>query len=382
MKADVDAFTTLGWGLRRYAWLVALFMVALGVLVPTLLDRVPDRYDAQAQVGPSGPLRLANIDILPRMGESVFNNGAVASEVRQSFDPPLPRSESVIPERVELVAAQDNVVLGVVGHGPTPQAASRVANISASRFAQELNNYTSSVGPFTVQRLADTPTRPVPTVGGALAIGIGVLSGLIAGVGAVALLLVWRQPVIDAKSAEDATGTPVVTQLQLTGRGDSLGLPRLCRELLSAHVDMLFLAGPRRTRRARRQLTAELSSVLGWVRNVESADRSRQRSEVYQQPGQQDLVIIDDPSPLEAATRPDSSLLLLVVREGISHTALRRQAAHHLDGGATGLVLMRRSRWRPGRHLRRSRPHQRQSEDVQSRPRASHHEPANLPTAD
>nr|MBA2558855.1 hypothetical protein [Propionibacteriales bacterium] len=52
MNEDVDVLSALGWGLRKYAWLVALFVVTLGVLVPFLLSRGGDGYDAQAQVGP------------------------------------------------------------------------------------------------------------------------------------------------------------------------------------------------------------------------------------------------------------------------------------------------------------------------------------------
>src|SRR5690349_13241284 len=102
-----------GWGLRRYAWLVILFMAGVGVLGPWLLARGPTQFDAQAQVGPTGPLTFNNLDPLPTLGESVFNNGAVAATIRKSVIPPLPHTVSVIPQKVELVTSQDNVVFVV-----------------------------------------------------------------------------------------------------------------------------------------------------------------------------------------------------------------------------------------------------------------------------
>ncbi len=355
MKDSGDVFVVLGWGLRKYAWVVAMFVLALGVLIPRLLEQVPDEFEAHAQVGPSERLGLPNLDPLPRLGQSVFYNGVVAEAVRESVEPPLPRSVNVIPERVELVAAQDNIVFTVTGRGPTAEYAQHVANVAAAKFTEELNKYSASVGSFAIQRLATPPGQPVPKLGGALAAGIGVLAGLAAGVGIVALLLVWRRPVVAAGHAEEVTGAPVLGRVLLSpARDGTRGLPQLCHRLLSGPIDMLLLAGPHDTRRARRLLTSELTKVLGWTRSVvvtkgQGGAHHRAAPEPVSAEGEPrpELHIIAEPSQVEVATRSSTSLTLLVVREGVAHSVLRRQAEQYLDDGVTGVVLVRTRRVDP-----------------------------------
>jgi hypothetical protein len=328
MKDDGDVFGTLGWGLRTYGWIVVACMLGLGVLVPSMLDRLPDQYEAEAQVGPTEALNLPNLDPLPRLGESVFNNGVVAQAVRDSVDPPLPRSVSVVPERVELVAAQDNIVFTIVGHGSTPQSAERVANIAAATYALELNKYAESVGSFAIQRLATPPTSPETQVGGPLAVGVGLLAGLAFGVGLVTLLLVWHRPVLDATGVKHTTGSPVLGRVVFGASRDGVrGLPALCHLVLCPPTEMLLLAGPRNTRPERLLLTAQLNKV------IERTERK--------------IAIIDGPSQLDVAARPATSLTLLVVHEGISQSSLQKQAEQYLDGGAAGVVLVHSHRWNP-----------------------------------
>ena len=69
MSDGGDVLGVLGWGLRKYAWVVALFVVLVGVLLPWLLGRAPTQYEAQAQVGPTDTLTFSNLDPLPRLGE-------------------------------------------------------------------------------------------------------------------------------------------------------------------------------------------------------------------------------------------------------------------------------------------------------------------------
>ena len=354
MKDGGDVFGVFAWGLRKYALLVLACVIAFGLIVPGVLNRVPDQFEAQAQVGPAEQLNLQNLDALPRLGESVFNNGVVAEAIRQSFDPPLPRSVSVVPDRVELVAAQDNIVYLVLGRGATPASAERVANIAAAQFTQELNKYALSVGAFAIQRVATPPTEPVPKIGGVTSIGIGILSGLVVGVGLVSLLLVWRRPVLDAVGAEATAGVSVFGRVMLTiSRGGTRGLPQLSRRVMSSETGMLLLAGPRNTRRERRMLVSELAEVLGWSQNVVEAEdqhgvnRSTSRAMSGNDPTRPDFVIINGPTQIEVATRPEGSLTLLVVREGIAHSSLRSQAEQYLDDGAAGVVLVHGSRLHP-----------------------------------
>jgi hypothetical protein len=364
MRQGGDVFGVLGWGLRRYGWVVALFVIGFGLLVPTALERVPAQYEAQAQVGPAQALTLQKLDALPRVGDTVFNNGTVAAAVRTSFVPPLPPSTDVIPGRVELIAAQDNIVFTVVGRGPTPESAQRIANIAAASFANEINKYSRTIGSFAVQQLARRPGQPVDRPSGVLTLALGVLAGLTAGVGAVAFLLVWRRPVIDVATAEDASDAAVFGRVLLgTSRDFTRGLPHLCRRVLSGSADTLLLAGPRSTRRERRLLAEILTDTLAPTRDVErwhgEADLSG-NGEVPTagRPHRDRLVIVDDPTQDQLVNRPESSLTLLIVREGISQSALRRQVERYLDGGAEGVVLVRRTRRgrpRRGRSATRAR---------------------------
>lgn len=332
MSDGGDVLGVLGWGLRRYAWVVALFVLGVGVLLPWLLNRAPTHYDAQAQVGPTDVLTFNNLDPLPRFGESVFTNGAVAATIRRSVDPPLPAGVSVIPQRVELVAAQDNVVFMVVGHGSTPRAAARYANLAATTFTEELNKYAHSVGSFAVQKLALAPAESVkPLLGSTLAALLGVVAGLLVGVGTVVMVLAVRRPVLDGTSAEQATGARAFGRLRLARSSHGMrGLLQLCHRLRAEGSPLLLVAGSQRTARLRKALVNELARLLS----------------------ERPVTIIDGPGQWQIAERPDSSLLLLVVPEGIGHAALVRLAEQYLDGGPSGVVLVRGQsrrpfRWRP-----------------------------------
>lgn len=352
MRDSGDVFSVLRWGLKTYAWVVVASVLLLGVLLPWTLRQVPEQYDAHAQVGPTEVMNLPNLDVMPRVGETVFSNGVVAQAVRESVNPPIPQTESVIPQRVELIAAQDNIVFTVVGHGPTPRSAEHAANVAAARFTQELNKYDALVGSFAIQRLASPPVEPVERIGGAMSVAIGVLAGLAAGIGVVALLLVWRRPVVDAGGVRETTGVPVLGRVVLGGsHSRTRGLPQLVRLVNSGGTNVLFLAGPKNTRRARKQLATELRHVIGWSRDVVWFEgKGDQARKVHRADGEQrthdPLVIIDDPTPAEVATRPASSLTLLVVREGIGQSALGREAEIYFDGESAGVVLVRGSRWR------------------------------------
>jgi hypothetical protein len=374
MRDNGDVFSVLRWGLKTYAWVVVAFVLLLGVLLPWTLRQVPEQYDAHAQVGPTEVMNLPNLDVMPRVGETVFSNGVVAQAVRESVNPPIPQTESVIPQRVELIAAQDNIVFTVVGHGPTPRSAEHAANVAAARFTQELNKYDALVGSFAIQRLASPPVEPVKRIGGAMSVGIGVLAGLAAGIGVVALLLVWRRPVVDAGGVRETTGVPVLGRVVLGGsRSRTRGLPQLVRLVNSGGTNVLFLAGPKNTRRARKQLATELRHVIGWSRDVVwfegKGDQARKVHRAEDEKRTHDpLVIIDDPTPAEVATRPTASLTLLVVREGIGQAALGREAEIYFDGESAGVVLVRGSRWRSRAKARQPHLHP-VRERVEGRPR-------------
>jgi len=374
MDRGGDVFGTLAWGVRRYAWLVVLTTVAVGVLVPFVLSQGDDVYEAQATVQAKTEVVIPSTEDLPRFGENTFNNGAVAEAIRTRYG--LSAEDSVIPERVELITGQD--ALGgfiVIGRDDDPDVAADLAAAAGATFQSELNDSSGAVGTFYVQEAVTTPGTPEPKlVGGPLTIALGVLGGLLLGLGLVALLLVLRRPVLDAAAAQDATGSPVLGRVTLPkGRGtvnerDTQGLGALSRRLLAGSAPVILMVSPRSAVGQRHRLSAVLASLLGRSRNVfasrggeedlpsqwELATRrgGRKAGQVGREPtaDRTELVLVDGPTVEERTHRPDSSLTLLVVPEGIALGALRQAADEYLDGEPGGVVLVRTRR--PGRFRR------------------------------
>ena len=250
----------------------------------------------------------------------MFTNGAVAATIRNSVSPPLPATASVIPQRVELVTAQDNPVFAVVGHAAGARAAARYANLAATAFTAELNKYSQSVSSFAVQKLATPPATPTPKLGSGLATVVGMLAGLLVGVGAVLLLLAVRRPVLSPERALAATGAEGFGRLVLARSGKGVrGLPHLIRSLRENRAEALLVVGPHQVRKERRVVVAGLREILG----------------------PDGPSIIDQPSPTQIVARPESSLVLLVVPEGIGYSSLHRQADRYLDGRGGGVLLVR-----------------------------------------
>jgi hypothetical protein len=348
MNQGADVTAVLAWGLRRYAWLIALCVVVLGVMVPGVIGQREPQYQATAQVGPIRSLRISNVDVLPKLATGVFDYVLTDPKVKAAAG--VKGSRQVPLEKVSLVAGQDNIVFSVVAHGPDPAAVADLANVAANVFVEQLNVYSQSVGTYSVGHLATRPTQPLPTLGAPMTWGIGIASGVLVGCGLVVLLLVLRRPVIDVATAEQESGATVLGRITLDrgGTGAS-GMTQLCHRIVSLPTRMVLMAGPKSMRRERRQLADALVFWLGRVRRVISIG-SRQPVEEFgsaslaerTSSGEDELVIVDDASPVDVATRPDRSLTLLVVREGITRSALREQARHFVDGGNVAIVLVRR----------------------------------------
>ena len=365
MTHGTDFGGLLAWGLRRYAWLVALFVIALGVVVPMTLQQAPAEYEARAQVGPVRALRVPNLDVLPRMATDVFRSIPDAPEVKAAAG--VSGSQPVSTDQLELVAAQDNIIFTVVARGDSPAVARDTANAAAASFVDELNVYSQTVGSFSVNRLATAPTEPAARVAGPMAWAIGIAAGLVAGLGTVVLLLLLLRPVIDVGTVARVTGVPVLGRVTSGRRGEGFsGMTQVCHRILSQPTGMVLMVGAPDTRRARREMTSELASWLSRVRRViplgsrEPVDHYGSASLALS--GYPDvLFILDDASPVEVATRPEGSLTLLVLREGISRPALEEQAQQYLDGGNGAVVLVRprsrlsRLRWRRSRRPARPR---------------------------
>lgn len=317
MGQESDAFSAIAWGLRKYAWVVLGAVLVFGGAVPQVLQgTTADEFEASAQVGPVSAVKLRNLDALPKTVETVFGNGAVEAAVRGELD--LPDSALVIPARVELVAPQDNVVFTLVGRAPTEEEAVNLANTAAGTLTEELNKYRDPVGTFAVTSSAGGTVRRTEALSLTFMVLAGVATGLLVGVGIVAVLLTWRRPVLSPRTATRVTGAPVLGTVQFHGR-DVNGLAPLCHRLLASEVGVVYLTGPENDREGRRRLATEMQTLL--------LDTH--------------LEVVEGATTRELATRSRNSLTALVVPIGTPDSSLRREAELHLDPGSTGLILVR-----------------------------------------
>lgn len=371
MDYGSDVLRTLRWGLRRYAWVMVLFIVALGAVLPLLQARTAEVYETSALIQPKSDLALSNADALPKWGEGIFTNGAVAREVRATLD--LPAGTPVIPENVELVSEQDSVLFNVIGRHTDPKTAQEIANNAASILALEMSS-SAAVGTFTVQHAAEVPTSPLPEVGGRQALILAPIAGGIVGLGIVLLILVVRQPVLDPGSAQLATGAPVLGTVVLPHRRrdvdaeHAIGIAGVARRLLAGPSNLILFASSPQVAGVRRQLLSVLVEVIGQARGVQvlqggdtaqlsgyngasggPAQGARDRMQV-----QSELIVVDQPTTEERTVRAQEAMTVLVAKEGTSLNALREAATEYLDGDPMGVVLVRRQRRTVTRWRRRS----------------------------
>jgi hypothetical protein len=322
--------------LRKYAWLVALFVLGIGVLLPLVQSQRAPVYEAEALVASVTLSPVTNLDAVPRYGDRVFDNGEVAAEIREVLSTDLGvevgRSADVIPRYVESVSEQDNPSFTIIGRSDDPNEAVLLADVAAATFVSELNSTTSeSIGTFAIQSSADPPSSPVPSLGGGgFALVLGALAGLLAGIGAVALLMLFRRPVLDSGTAAQVAGVPVVGRVLLSRHeGDDLhastGLAPLCRRLLAGSSSVVILVSSPKDEQYRHRIAAALSQVLRG----------------------QSITVVEGPTTEQLASRPRGATVLLVTHEGVSQSTLRDDSAEYLaleDDG--GLVLVgKQSRW-------------------------------------
>jgi len=337
LETGSDVFATLVWGLRRYVVLVLVMVLLLGVLVPLLLSRRTAEFQASAQVGPSGQLVLSNTNPLPRFAESVFNNGAVEEQIRTLLHQP---KGNVIPSKVQLIAAQDNLVLEVQAHAPTAAQATEIANQAATTFVIELNRYQASVAPFLLQHRAVIAKKVPKFAGGYASVAFGLIAGLLAGVAVVGLMMVVRRPVVDRSTAGDITGSPVIGRITLPRHGpphhgDNRSIGMLCRRLLGTSASDIHVAAP--NHKQAQQVALSMMEAFG---RMEPRRMPQKRSG-----GQANLRPVPKVSALDDSdawmcTPEDKSYTVLLAPEGISTRKLRLFAEEHNTGAPTGVVLV------------------------------------------
>lgn len=380
-----DAIGTLRWGLRRYR---ALFLVCLlfgGVLAPLVYLQRAEPTDAAALVIAQ---RLdMDLTALPRYGEAVFDNGQVAQAVSRRYSN-LGDYEDIVPDRVSLVAEQDSIVFQVVGHDVDPETAAGIANTAAEAFLKALNAPGVGVGAFALQSPAEPPAAADDGIDAVFAFPAGIIAGLVLGLGAVALLLVARRPVIDGASAEEVAGvrslgTVIVPRKRrgaIPEASEFAGLVPVCRRLLKLPTPIIVVGSRLHDEGVRQQLSVAMASILRRVREVRfigppeleagvgkhgvrpASPEKRGNGDRPAPPGR--LTVVDSSDPLDLVQPPQSTVTVLAVPEGIGSAALRAAVVEHLGGSAEArLLLFRQSRRFRGTPASRARA----AEDVQER---------------
>ena len=259
--------TQLGWAVRRFAWVLVLGILILGVLAPMLAARRAPVYEARSLVV-AQQLEL-NAQTLPRLGEAVFDSGAVAREVASApevaGDP-----ETMIPDRLRVQTMQDSVVFTVIGRDRDPGMAALLANLGATAFVDQLNKPGAGVGTFLLQDQAEPPSRPVPSLSTKQAGVVGAVAGLALAAGVIALILVMRRPVVAPQDATGVTDLPVLGTVRLPAAGRAEfrgprgvpGLNVLTRWVLAEGPDILLLTSRPVLTGARQRLAVMLAVAV------------------------------------------------------------------------------------------------------------------------
>jgi capsular polysaccharide biosynthesis protein len=356
-----DAVAVLGWGLRRYSVLFIACLLLGAVLAPLAVLKRATPAEAHALVIAQ---RLdMDLNALPRYGEAVFNNGEVARAVATSLGD-LGAVNTVIPERVSLLAEQDSIVFRVVGRDLDPQTAADLANVAAGAFVQALNAVGAGAGVFGLQSPAEPPDEGNSSLGVVLAVPVGLIAGMVLGLAVVSVILVARRPVLDAVDAEDVSGVAALGTVTVprTRRGvfphpeDFSGLVPVCRLVLKLPASTLVVISQSRDASIREQVSVAMASVLTRVRDLRfvgppelqavlaerevASGESSEPTYVLDAAEAQRLTLVDSREPLDLVQPTEATATVLIVRAGIRSTALRAAVVEHLGGSAEARILL------------------------------------------
>jgi len=352
--------STILWCLRHYSWVLIACLLA-GAAAPLLLGPGTARYEADALV--VARQLSARPETLPQLGASIFGDGAVAAAV--AADPSIGGSPSgMIPDRLDVVAAKDSVVMVVQGFDTDPVVAAHMANLAATAFVDELNKPGAGVGQFAVQTQATVPFEPETLLPTRTRAALGGLAGLALGLGLVALLGVIRRPVITARHVMDVTGVPLLGTVQLprtrhgryAGPLGIRGIANVTRWLANLPPGRLLLISTRSADALRHRLFVMIGVALWSLRTMRfdgpsnlveaiqehCAQHRHAGRRVERGPDRTDeLVLVDGGSAFELVDPASSGVSVAAVAPlGTPRRRLRALAAEYTDGGLFGVVLI------------------------------------------
>src|SRR3954447_2689167 len=350
--------STILWCLRHYSWVLIACLLA-GAAAPLLLAPAAADYEADALV--VARQLKARPEALPQLGDSVFRDGAVAAAVATDVGG---SPSGMIPDRLNVVAAKDSVVLVVQAFDPDPEAAAHMANVAAVAFVDELNKPGAGVGQFEVQTQAIVPLEPGTILPPATRATLGGLAGFALGLGLVALLGIIRRPVVSARHVTEITGVPLLGTVQLprmrhgryAGPLGIRGIANVTRWLATVPPGRLLLISNRSADALRRRLFVMVGVALWTVRTMrfdgpaELVEAIEQHCARHQDAGRKvqhrpdradELVLVDGGSAFELIDPANAAVSVAAVAPlGISRRRLRALASEYTDGGLFGVVLV------------------------------------------
>ncbi|MDP8929573.1 MAG: hypothetical protein M3O70_13630 [Actinomycetota bacterium] len=351
--------TRLHWSLRNYAWLVVACVLGFAA-IPLAVPAPSPIYEAQALV----IARTLEVDpsALPKFAQAVFTSGAVARAV--AADPAIGGSpRELIPERLDIVAAEDSIVFPVLGRDDVPTTAARLANLAAAAFVEELNKGGAGIGSFAVHSAARVPSQALDPPDRSLPASVGAIAGGVLGLGLIALIAVLRYPVVDTAGVRSALGTRLLGTVllhrpvggRLPAPQDVPGIAAVTRWLADAPPGRILFASSRRLAPARRYILAILAVALSPLRptsvlSAQPRDAIQARSEG--DPGAEPaaeprdgsrgpMVLVDGVEMLDTLDQMLTlASVVLVVRMGVPRATLRAMASGYRPEELFGVIIV------------------------------------------
>ena len=332
----------MAWGLKHFWWVVVLGAVLGALLVPWYQYQQPRQFDATALV--VAAKLTTTTTVLPRYATSVFDNGGVATAVERQFGP-AGDLEDIVPKEVSMVAAQDSIVMEVIGHSEDPEEAVKIADVAAAAFVDELNTPGAGVGVFEVQSQASAPVEATEVFRAApYSIIVGTFGGTILGIGIVLLILVLRRPVV--AGPRRLVGLPVAGLVYVPRRkpGKSDGSARLegattlARNVLGRAPETIYVLGTKRRASHTEMVTWALRDALGRAPTKGALIRRVDGGAPLTRP----VIHVDSPDDPRLLEMSASTLVLVVAPEGSSLASLRR-VTDPFDPAHAAVVIVRKT---------------------------------------
>lgn len=377
-ELGTDAASRLWWAVRRYLLLLILLPVLGGIAGAVVGSAASDEYEASALIvaTPSNEGDTRSIvEQLPNFAFAVFANGQVAERavgllVAQGAVSPdwLQRPDELIEDYVELEPIEQSLAIRVKGLGGDARLAAQAANRVAMALVAEMNSALAEVATFKVQELASVPQEPLTAQSGPKGLMIGVLAGLLFAAGIASLLVLVRRPVLGADEATEIAGVPVIGTPRLprrAGRRASLetpGLGALIKRLSRGDTvrcafvscrggekDAVRLASLTTHTLARKAPVVLVATGEGATR-LAAAHVDEDNVEVVDDPHSPTLngrrhVVIGGLSARHvdvSQVLPEETAAALVVREGVTQSAVEDAASQFADGDLAGVIFVRR----------------------------------------